>query len=48
MSEEAQALMQRIGNANAFVADNEADAAYCFSCAGCSAAYIISQPRLLR
>lgn len=41
MSDDAKTLMHWIGNANAAVADNEVDAAYCRECARQWAAHII-------
>lgn len=41
MSDDAKTLMYWIGNANASVADNESDAAYCLNCVRRWAVYII-------
>ena len=41
MSEAAKALLHYVANANASVADNEQDRAYCLQCARAWAAQII-------
>lgn len=43
MSNDAKTLMFWIGNANASVADNDADATYCRECARQWAAHLIGQ-----